>query len=313
MRVHIYDWRTFRNHRLRDLKGANLTQVEGKLTFHAHSIEKGLSHTDFRAGFGVTALTELGAAMRQYQLMGYPVERIPFVNALSTLKAYIEAHSVLNFETDHLLRVLGPDLLELVNGSTSDLGGVVTVTAASKVDNDQKNFADLLRGRVSVREFATSSTVEARVRDAVRMSLKSPSVCNRQSTRVRIITDDTQMTQVLELQGGMTGYALPPALVVVTADLESFLEPTERNQAFVDGGLFSMSLLLSLEYMSLAACPLNAMMSGAKEDQLRSLVGIESSERLIVFIAVGDFLDSVKVPKSFRNPLSDVLLGPDLS
>ena len=62
--------------------------------------------------------------------------------------------------------------------------------------------------------------------------------------------------KALKIQGGFLGYAMPPVLLLVTSDIRAFMNNGERNEPFVDGGLFSMSLLYALEAYGLAACPL---------------------------------------------------------
>ena len=104
----------------------------------------------------------------------------------------------------------------------------------------------------------------------------------------------------LAIQGGFTGYKLPPMLLMITTDNSSFLDIKERNQVYIDGGLFAMSLLLSLEYVSLAACPLNAMLNVSRDKQMRELLNIPKNENIIMFAAVGNFKESYKEPKSFR-------------
>ncbi|WP_176761802.1 nitroreductase family protein [Tessaracoccus oleiagri] len=200
--------------------------------------------------------------------------------------------------------------LAYAESSSDDLAGVTVLEGSSKKDNGVKNFKALFEGRYSVREFADGPLSVERILPALNLSRKAPSVCNRQASRVKIVTDAVLIDKVLKIQGGMTGYATPPALLVVTTDLAAFLEPTERNQPFIDGGIYTMALLLALEHEELAACPLNAMMTGRNEDRVKSLLGIPVSERLIVFLAVGEFPRSVKVPMSFRLPVDDVVRLP---
>lgn len=74
----------------------------------------------------------------------------------------------------------------------------------------------------------------------------------------------------------------------------------ERNEPFVDGGLFSMSLLYALEAYGLAACPLNAMFSLSQDRQTRALLNIPDYELPVMYIAVGNFPESVPVCRSTR-------------
>lgn len=89
--------------------------------------------------------------------------------------------------------------------------------------------------------------------------------------------------------------------------MDAFIRANERNQPFIDGGLFSMSLLNALEFEGLGACALNAMMDKKTEERIFEILKIKSNDRLIMFISVGNFKNEVKVPVSLRNNLEDII------
>lgn len=61
------------------------------------------------------------------------------------------------------------------------------------------------------------------------MSMRTPSVCNRQPTRVHVILDKEVIAEALHIQGGVNGYPAPPALLMITSDLRAFMTSYERN------------------------------------------------------------------------------------
>ena len=61
-----------------------------------------------------------------------------------------------------------------------------------------------------------------------------------------------------------------------------------------------MALILALEYVGLAACPLNAMFDAARDLNVRDAVGVRDSEVIILLLAVGGFKAENRVAKSFR-------------
>ena len=137
--------------------------------------------------------------------------------------------------------------------------------------------------------------------------MRTPTVCNRQPARLRIILNSGIIGKALDYQGGFNGYKLPPALLLVTADNAVFMAPQERNEGFTDGGLFGMSLLLSLEREGLAACPLNTMMKEGPEKATRKLLNIPENENMVMYIAVGHFPDEVKTCVSHRFDAADII------
>lgn len=105
------------------------------------------------------------------------------------------------------------------------------------------------------------------------------------------IADPEKIATALKIQGGFNGYGMPPVLLLITSDIRAFMNNGERNEPFVDGGLFSMSLLYALEAYGLAACPLNAMFSLSQDRKTRALLHIPNYELPVMYIAVGNFPD----------------------
>lgn len=138
--------------------------------------------------------------------------------------------------------------------------------------------------------------------NALRNAEKTPSVCNRQGWRVYWVEDKQLAERVLQHQRGFGQPQMPEVLLTITVSNNTFLSPVERNEAFVDGGLFAMSVMYGLEHEGLAAVPLNAMMYYKDQLAVRRLLEIDDSEMIIMFMAVGAFPEESVVPVSDRKP-----------
>lgn len=305
-RLFLYDKKRFEKSYFRKYRKANADQLKAKLTFHAHALEKGFSHDDLRLGFGKRALQELATSLKAYDRNGFDKSDLEYINALSALKEYITIHNKAGYNIDYINKMFGPLVNEAVN-CKSDIAGAKLIYKEDKAGNSDKNFEELFKGRYSVREYSDEPVDDNLITESIEIAMKAPSVCNRQASRVHILSDKEKIKKALNIQGGMTGYATPPRLLIITTDSSNFLAITERNQVYIDGGLFAMSLLLALEYKALAACPLNAMFSIKKDKSLRQLIDLKPSENIIVLISVGNFKTRNNVPKSFR------LSGQDIS
>lgn len=280
--------------------------VRSQVMYYTHQIEKGLSRKNFRYGFGSFALTNLIKYL--IQMENFPDGEVDdfFQNGVSALKAYQDKHISIDGNVPNI-NLFPEKLLSRINQSNSDMGGTNYVLSKDKEDNSNLNFKELAMRRSSIRDFKVESEVDlSEIKEAIEISIKSPSVCNRQSSRVKIINNKEILRQVLELQGGFAGYELPDKLLLVTSDLSNFLRAHERNQCFTDGGLFSMSLLYALEYKGIAACPLSANVSKEKSKKIRNLISLPENENLIMFIACGKMEDKVKIPKSYRSPYDKI-------
>lgn len=283
-------------------------QDEARVFFYEHQIEKGLSHGEFRMGFGKNALRNLSSSMAELKVEDPDYkENTAYGSALAALREYRDRHEAAQFDIADVISLFSNDVWEDAREIDSSLGGSVVVKADSKKNNAEIPFEELFLGRRSVREYSSQPVTREEIQHVVELAMKAPSVCNRQSTRVYAITNEEIIAKALKLQGGFNGYPLPPVLFLITADNGAFLWPNERNEGFTDGGLFAMSLLLSLEANGLAACPLNTMMSDEIDQETRALIGVPDSEFLVMYISAGHFADETKTCVSRRFPVNRIL------
>jgi len=98
-----------------------------------------------------------------------------------------------------------------------------------------------------------------------------------------------------------------PGLFVVTWDIRAFETALERNQGWIDGGLFSMTLLLALHGLGLGAVPLNWSRLNAATDELRERAALPEHENVVMLIAAGHPAEGYRVARSTRRPLSQIL------
>lgn len=281
-------------------KSNNNRIVDSKLIFHAHALEKGLSHIHFRNGFGKSALNEIHNCLVEYKNNEFSKETLAYKNAMSCLKAYQSRHKELDLPIPLFFEELFVDFKEEIELSDPLIGGYSKLKRIDKENNRSVDFKTLFNNRVSIREFSEEPVDCGLLEEAIELSMKTPSVCNRQSSRVRIIKNKEIIKKALVAQGGFTGYDIPPVLMLVTTDTNSFLHYTERNQIYIDGGLFAMSILIALEYVGLAACALNSMFGIDKEKEVREILDVPENENFIMFISIGNFLEETPYPKSCR-------------
>jgi nitroreductase len=302
-----YDKRRFMAHYSARLKGASKAQLDARLVFSAHSLEKGLSHDDIRYGFGKSALNNLARAMQSYSDQRYPRDSKAYVNALSVINSYIELHKKASQDISFLAGIFEQKIIDEAKNCSARIGGASVISKSDKINNKEKNFEELFNGRYSIRTYSDKPVSMRDIRKAVEISLKTPSVCNRQPSRLYVINSGDLASKVLKVQGGFTGYTEPPMLLAITTSIESYVSPTERNQSFIDGGAFALAMLVSLEYLGLAACALNAMFDIRRDKAIRKLLNIPDSENIIMLIACGHFQEKNNVAKSFRYPVDDIM------
>lgn len=279
--------------------------IKAQLIFYGHSIEKGLSRQNIRLGFGKSVIIKLLEYMEKYDKLGFDKQNYCYLNSISIMRKYIELHEQNYFDLDYIpIRYNG--MLNKIKESNTEVGGIVEFDLKSRLNRKEVDFKYLALNRYSIRDYDSSDVDLGMLNEAIEIALKSPSVCNRQSARVYVINDKKEIKELLNIQGGFNGYELPPCLILVTSDIQDFIDISERNQPYIDGGIFAMSLIYALEYQGFATCTLNTMFDRKKMKKTRNLLGIPESENLIVYISVGNFKNKYSVPKSFRYPMSEI-------
>jgi nitroreductase len=188
------------------------------------------------------------------------------------------------------------------NGVDGGVGGTCQLTAAAmQAGLDPRDFERLVSARHSVRNFAARPVPDDVITRAVRMAQQSPSVCNRQAWRVHVYTSADDRARVLRVQNGNAGFGhLAARVLVVSADTRAFVTSGERHQAYIDGGMFAMTLIYGLQAQGVASCCLNLSRYAVQDIAVHRACRIPASELLIMMIAIGYPPAEFQVARSAR-------------
>lgn len=193
-------------------------------------------------------------------------------------------------------------------GVESIVGGYEEKEKEYFINAQNKNFEQFSRSRRSIRDYGEDDVTLAEIKKAIDLSTSYPSVCNRQAVRTYVVVDKEKMLDCLKLQNGIEGMAQNTrAVIVITSDNSYFGNLNERNQNFIDGGIFSMNLLYSLTFNNIAACALNANMNTKNIKKMKNLIGINESEDIIMFVSCGSYPDKIKYPISNRDSSFEIM------
>lgn len=279
------------------VENKNRANLKAKLNLHSHSIEKGLTNINFREGFGKNAYTNLIDTMFEYKNNSFDLTDLSYQNGLSVLNEYIEKHKNSKIDTSFIKT----NLENLRTKDIINLAGIEIKDKNKTLKQSKENFESLAQSRYSVRDFSEERVDISKIYDSIKIASKTPSVCNRQPWHTYIIQNQDLIRDSLELQAGLPGQGNNTSyLLAITSDNNYLSSLHERNQGFIDGGMYSMSLLYALHFSGLAACALNNDFSLDVDKKMRKLLSIPNNQNFIMFIAVGNYTDIYKVPKSFR-------------
>ncbi len=285
-------------------KKKNYENLRAMITFHYHAIEKGLTNENLRLGFGKTAFKNLFSAMDLFVKNGYDVKDVRFQTALSVIDFYIKLHDENNFDITSTKTNFSK--FEKYLSTDEFIGGKLLL---EKNENKKKlDFYELALNRHSVRDYAKDKVDHDKVKNALSIASKTPSVCNRQPWHVYLTYDIELINKLLDLQHGIRNMANNVSGLIVVCSNNNYLAAgRERNQGFSDAGMYSMSLLYALEYENIAACPLNANFSLQTDKKIRKIMNIPKNQNVVMFITIGEFKSSYEVPVSQRDPLENYL------
>ncbi len=270
------------------------------VTIDYHRLEKGLALPNPRKGFGKTAATDLQRNMKTF-IKDYGVRPI-ILEAISALSEYYQYNEMFVDEEKELYAdFLG--LKNLIENEgcliSSTIAGTIEITRQEVLASVELDYKKFFLNRHSIRSFSDRKVDRTFLMDAVSIAQQAPSVCNRQPWKVFCVESEEQVGKFLSIHGGARGFEDgPDKLMVVTVDLGAFHYLGERNEYWVDGGIFTMSLLNAIHAVGLAACCLNWCVDDARDKVFREELAVSDSSVIIALIAVGHYPDNFRVAVS---------------
>ncbi|WP_178360979.1 nitroreductase family protein [Mycolicibacterium hippocampi] len=192
--------------------------------------------------------------------------------------------------------------------------GVISDEIAPVAKHHEHKIDDVdgfFRSRRSVRDFDSAQVPDETLTRAVALALQSPSVCNRQAWRVRFFRGD-DVSRILAHQNGNSGFRyVIPVVGLITVDTRMFSAAGERNQPWIEGGIFSMSLVWALHALRVDSCMLNMSVRNKQASAVRKEFGIPDNELIIMMIAIGYARPGHRIARSPRRQTNEVIVSRD--
>ncbi|MBM4812169.1 nitroreductase family protein [Vibrio parahaemolyticus] len=278
----------------------------GKLILYYHVLEKGLSFENRKENFGSAVVDDLIKSINEYIDNGYNVNKLQFKTACSVIEKYFAINPKMRKNySDNIID-------KIFSHAESELGGEKVIYKKEILASLNFDYSSFFNSRYSVREFSEEKVETEKLLSALDIAKKYPSVCNRQAVRTYLFTKKDTVIEQLSFQNGNRGFREKiDKLIVVTVDLSLFSKAEERNQPYIDGGIYLMSLLLAIHSKGLGAVALNWSTNKESDKKYRRLGVIKESEVIISFIGVGNLKDKMLVPKSERDSYKETLTQID--
>ena len=275
-------------------------KMEYTLLRENHVIEKGMSISNPRKGFGQSKVKKLIDRLDKYvSLFGMN----DFLNyPLSTIKNYIHYTKNNSVEIDEIEMSYQKLISKINNYELNIESGVKLINKKEICNTTNFNFAEFAKSRHSIRMFSDETPSKEKIIKALEIAQLTPSACNRQAWHTYVFEGE-KCTELINQQGGANGFEDEiQTAILITADMNAFLY-YEPYQAYIDGGMYSMSLIYALHSLNLATIPLSTGFSFNKTRKIKEKFNISPNEVLIVIIGVGEMLDNFNVAISTRNSI----------
>lgn len=263
------------------------------LTIVSHVLEKGITMPGRRYGFGYERVRDIVKRCNGI-IKRYGADFVELQAALADLKQYLDIHKEARYE---LPKDISEDIEKLIRYLRIYDGNCFSTTKEDffKTSHD---FAEFAKSRHSVRWYADTPIDEDKLMAAISLAQTAPSACNRQATRIKIVSNPELKKLCYSMQNGNRGFGdKADKWLLITSELGDWSH-NYRFDPYLDAGIFTMNLLYALHYYGIVACTLNAHLTIEQRDVLQKKLGYPESEVPVVFIAIGNPADEFMVPRS---------------
>ena len=307
---YIYDYRNYIKYNYNGRNRKSYASMEAKIYRSAHHLEKGMSLSTPREAFGIGKAKELFVLLKKYISLGYDPEGEAFNNARFVLSGYLKFHRNNGYELkelwDEYRSVFGTDFTDSQQTFGIEKKKKEVIISCSRLEQGYLQFK---KSRHSVRQFSEASVDAETILEAVSIAKQAPSACNRQSVKVYYYKDKSINEKIGNFIGGNKGFENEVKnYLVITSSVSSFGNANERNQMYVDAGLFTMSLIEALHYLGIASCILQNGEHKHRDKMIRRIcMNIPEHERIVLFIAIGHYKENVIYATSHRKNTEHIL------
>jgi nitroreductase len=286
----------------------NLNKIEAKIILNYHSVEKGFLFKNMKSRFAMQRIINLHELLiDQSVINNCNLSQIRV--AYQVMCEYYEIHLKFDANINDYFTKKQYDFYKKILLQKNDLhfSSYIEYQYEDFYKFNQCNFDDFSNSRKSIRNFTGEVIDIELVKKAIKLASNAPSVCNRQSSKVYLVDDKNIIDKALEIQGGFAGYVKNVnQLLILTVDRNYFYNVGERNQFYIDGGIFLMNLLYSLHYYKIANCPANWGKLVKEEKLLENYIKIPEAEKIICMIQIGIAEDNFRVTLSKRRDVEEI-------
>jgi len=282
------------------------SKLRGQLTMIYHVIEKGLTMPTPKMGFGYEKVNELINFCNIYISKKYDTKAIEFEHSVKLLDEYLKFHANNNYNVEENIEKTIKLLVEKSQIKTSSEQLIFDSSDFFKYKDS--SFADFCLSRHTVRNYSEKDIPISVINECILLAQTSPSACNRQPSRVYIIKHREIIDSFLKLQNGNRGFGfLANAIVVFTSDISVFQSIIERNEPYLNSGMFAMTFIYALHHYKIGSCALNWSVTTEIDLKLRKLLNVPDNELITMTLSCGYLPNRLSVARSPRLDINSIV------
>ena len=281
--------------------------AEAWIVIQYHVIEKGLTMPQRRLAFGKAVIMDLMKSISAFEARWDGVTE-QVAHAIGVVKSYYALHRDVGYDFSEDMEYW--NLIESFVARYPDVPAAVQdrETYTNFYQDNQSAFPAFASSRHSLRNYSDAEIPKGKIVDAVKLAMTAPSACNRQHVRVHCIADRAKARKILEIQGGNRGFGhLADKVLIVTADVSAEMGERERNNPYINGGIFLMNLCYALHYNEIAHCILSCSIELDRLSQIRALASIPDREVVVAMLSCGIAPKEFDVASSPRRDVREIL------
>lgn len=284
-------------------------RLSAELLLQYHKIEKGLVMPGPKRLFGTEPVLEVISLLTQWREAHFEADDPIYLGAVEALFSYYALLNSEGFDKDGIILPKVAAFLDNIGFRNIELMTPYKLPQLLTVSkNPIDGFENLMSARRSVRDFKPQPVDLDLIKKAVELAQLSPSACNRQPWKVHLISDPNDRKTLLSYQNGNRGFGhLVPHVAIISVDSQCFFDASERNEPFIDGGMFAMSLILGLSAQKVATCCLNWCVPPSTDKTVHRIFNIPQSEKIVMLLAIGYPSCDINVPRSARFSTANIL------
>lgn len=269
-----------------------------KMLLLVHSIEKGMTNSKPRI-FGESKIDELIMYLNKYASDEYSNE-FEVIESYNILRSYKKYYKDNNLPFPKIISKIDEFLKKHNNIKKINLDSI-----KYKINDTNIDYDNFISSKHSTRKYNDTKLDDEVVEKCSKIAIKSPSACNRQMCKIYYI-GSSKKSYVIDIVHGFGNFDLDNAnIFIITFDMSSFTFAGERNQGYLNCGIFATNFTNALHSFGIGSCMLQFANSYKEEKKLKKKLNIPKNEKIALVISAGYYKEETIIPKSIRRELVD--------